>query len=303
MRSQAILWIVLALALAACREPKKTTPVPEPGPEPVAKLTPAGPDLAAVKKLVGEAKWDEALAVVDRELAAHPGYADLLFYQGLVHFNRKDFEKALAAFEAVQKKGMSSLELTVGLSETLFYLKRLDECEKVLRAGMEKFPKAAALWYNLGGVYAERKDVENTRKMYAEALLRDPDYGPALYSLSDLYASEKAWDKAVELLTKLTAQPQYKQLAHLKLAVVKSYQKSWDEALGHLAEVEKTNPEAAKPVREKILVSRAFSELGELIRTKKCKEARARLEVIRKEHPGSAALPKAQELLDRDCRR
>lgn len=301
MRIQFVLWIILGLVAFSCREPKKTTPVPEPGPEPVAKL--AQPRLEEVQKLIGEKKWDEALAAAEKELAAHPNHPKLLFFQGFAHFNRKDFEKALSAFEAVRKQGVVSLELTISLSETLFYLKRYDDCEKVLREGMEKFPKAAALWYNLGGIYAEKNDPANTKKMYAEALVRDPEFGPALFSLADLHATEKDWARAVELLTKLAAQDPYREMAHLKLAVVKSYMKNWDEALGHLAEAEKTNPEAVKPLREKLLVSRAFSDLGELIRTKKCKEARARLEVIRKEHPNSAALPKAQELLARECPR
>jgi len=306
MRHQAFTLIILGLVALSCRESKPTTPGGDPGPdpsglEPVAKLAP--PQFEEVQKLIGEKKWDEALAAAEQELAAHPGNPKLLFFQGFAHFNRKDFEKALASFEAVRKQRVVSLELTISLSETLFYLKRYEACEQVLREGMEKFPKAAALWYNLGGIYAEKKDPENTKKMYAEALLRDPGFGPALYSLADLHATEKDWPRAVELLTKLAAQEPYREMAHLRLAVVKSYQKNWDEALGHLAEVEKTNPEAAKPLREKILVSRAFSELGELIRTKKCKEARARFEVIRKEHPGSAALPKAQELLSRECPR
>ncbi len=303
MRRHFMLWIILGLAVLSCREPKKTTPVPEPGPEPIAKLTPPGPDLDAVQQLIGQKKWDEALAAAGKELAAHPNHPKLLFFQGFSHFNRKDFEKALLSFEAVRKQGVVSLELTISLSETLFYLKRYDDCEKVLREGMEKFPKAAALWYNLGGIYAEKNDPVNTKKMYAEALVRDPEFGPALFSLADLHASEKDWARAVELLTKLAAQDAYREMAHLKLAVVKSYMKSWDEAQGHLAEAEKTNPEAVKPLREKLLVSRAFSELGELIRAKKCKEAKARFEVIRKEHPDSPTLPKAQELLSRECPR
>lgn len=303
MRLWLIPMILVTLTAFSCRDPKKTTPSPDPVPEPVAKLTVPGPNLDAVQKLLGEQKYAEALTVIDRELAAHPDHPRLLFFQGFAQFNLKQYDLALASFEKVRKKGVVSLELTISLSETLFYLQKFDDCEKVLREGMLKFPKAAALWYNLGGIHAEKKDLENAKKMYAEALLREPDFGPALYSLGDLYASEKAWDKASEMLNKLAQQDKYKEIAHSKLAIVLSYQKKWDEALVHVGELEKRNPDAAKLLREKIRVSRAFGELGDLIKAKKCKEAKARLEIIKKEFPGSAALPKAQDLLSRDCPR
>ncbi|MBU1245082.1 tetratricopeptide repeat protein [Myxococcota bacterium] len=303
MRVQLLMTIALCLGTLSCREPKKTTPQRDPEPEPIAKLTLAAPNLEAVQKLLGEGKYDDALAAVERELATHPDHPKLLFFQGFAHFNLKKYEAALVSFEKVRKTGVVSLELTISLSETLFYLQKFDECEKVLRDGMLKFPKAAALWYNLGGIYAEKKDLENAKKMYAEALLREPDFGPALYSLGDLYASEKVYDRATEMLNKLVQQEKYKEIAHAKLAIVLSYQKKWDEALTHVGELEKLNAASAKLLRDKIRVSQAFGELGELIKTKKCKEAKARLETIRKDFPGSPALPRAQELITRDCPR
>ena len=281
--------------------PKRPTPAKDSGTEPVAKLT--QPRLDEVQKLIGEAKWEEALAATEKELTVHPGHANLLFFQGLAQFKLEKFDEALASFLQVQKTGVVSLELTISLSETLFYLKKLDECEKVLREGMLKFPKAAALWYNLGGIHAEKKDPENAKKMYAEALLRDKEFGPALYSMADLYASEKAFDKATELLDKLTQQDKYKEIAHTKLAIVLSYQKKWDEALAHVAQLEKLNVGSSKVLRDKILGARAFSELGELIKAKKCKEAKAHFEIIKKDFPTSAALSKAQDLLSRKCPR
>jgi len=303
MRLWLIPMIVVSLCTLSCREPKKTTPQPEPNLEPIAKLTVPGPNLDAVQKLLGEQKYAEALAKIEKELATHPEHPKLLFFQGFAQFNLKKFDLALVSFEKVQKQGVVSLELTISLSETLFYLQKFDECEKVLREGMLKFPKAAALWYNLGGIHAEKKELENAKKMYAEALLRDPDFGPALYSLGDLYASEKAWDKAAEMLNRLVQQDKYKEIAHSKLAIVLSYQKKWDEAQVHVGELEKLNADVAKLLKEKLRVSRAFGELGDLIKAKKCKEAKARFETIKKEFPGSAALPKAQELLTRDCPR
>jgi len=303
MHRRVILITVLGLLFVSCREPKKTTPPKDPDPEPIAKLVPAGPNLDAVQKLIGEQKYTEALAAIEKELASNPDHPKLLFFQGYALFNLKKYAEALASFEKVQKKGVVSLELTISLSETLFYLQKFDDCEKILREGMLKFPKAAALWYNLGGIYAEKKDPENAKKMYAEALLREPDFGPALYSLGDLLASEKAWDKAFEMLNRLARQDKYKEIAHAKLAIVLSYQKKWEEALGHVAELEKLNAGTAKMLREKIKVSQAFGELGDLIKAKKCKEAKARFEVIKKDFPGAPALPKAQELLTRDCPR
>ncbi|PKN47679.1 MAG: hypothetical protein CVU59_02055 [Deltaproteobacteria bacterium HGW-Deltaproteobacteria-17] len=303
MQRRVFLTIGICLVTLSCREPKTRTPQKDPGPEPIAKLTQAAPNLEAVQKLLGEGKYDDALSAVDRELTAHPDHPKLLFFQGFAYFNLKKYEAALASFGKVRKTGVVSLELTISLSETLFYLQKYDECEKVLREGMQKFPKAAALWYNLGGIYAEKKDLENAKKMYAEALLREPDFGPALYSLGDLHASEKAYDKALEMLNKLVAQEKYKEIAHAKLAIVLSYQKKWEEALVHVGELEKINAASGKLLRDKIRVSQAFGELGELIRSKKCKDAKARLETIRKEFPGAPALPKAQELLTRDCPR
>lgn len=302
MRSLIVFSIVLSFVFSSCRKDKPAT-TPQ---EPPVEIAPAGPSserLQEIQKLLDGRQYEAALARIDEERKNFPEHEKLLFMRGFSLFNLQKYEDALAAFDALRQKGKSSLELTVALSETLFSLKRFDECEKVLREGMEKFPKAAALWYSLGGIYAEKGDWEQASKMYGEALLRQADFAPALLSAGDVAYRQGDMARARAHFEKLAGVKGHEALAHLKLAVVDMKEKKWDAARGHLDEVRSMDPQNAElPRIESALDSaRLLDELSGHLNAKRCLQAKETLKTIQERHGGHPMLPKAIEAVKKAC--
>ncbi len=302
MRHLILLCVSLCCIHISCKkDTSNTTPDPPPPEDPVEAV----PSIDGIQKQLDEKKYAEALEAIEQELTEFPGHSRLLFLKGFALFNLQRFEPALAIFLSLEQKGESSLELTISLSETLFYLQRFDECEKILRDGMKKFPKEAALWYSLGGIHAEKKDWDGARQMYSEALLRNPEFGPALSSLGDLFFLQGNLEKARENFGKLARVKGFEGTAHLKMAMVFMKEKKWGEAMQSLAEaqnIQSDHPELPR-LRAALESARLFDTFSGHLNRKECRQAKELFREIQEKIPSHPVLPKAAESLKKACPR
>lgn len=301
MRKFLLFGIALAVFCSTCHKEKPKTTPQNPTPEPV--VNEPSVEWQEIQKLLDARQYEAALSKIDKTLTAHPKHEKLLFMRGFALFNLHRYEEALAVFETLRTQGVFTLELVVALSETLFYLKRLDDCEKVLREGMAKFPKAAPLWYNVGGIYAEKGDWEQAYKMYGEALLRQSDFAPALLSAGDIAYRQGNIFQARAHFEKLAGIPNYDVMALLKLAVVDMKEKKWDAALDRLNLVrakDPQNPELAR-IETALDAARLFDELSGYLNVKQCIKAKATFQQIQERHSQHPLLPKAMDALKKAC--
>ena len=301
MRKFLLFGIALALFGSACRKDNPKTTPQNSTPEPVSREPSV--ELQEIQKLLDARQYEAALSKIDKTLTAHPKHEKLIFMRGFALFNLQRYEDALAVFETLRTQGVLTLELVVALSETLFYLKRLEDCEKILREGMAKFPKAAPLWYNLGGIYAETGDWEQASKMYGEALLRQPDFAPALLSVGDIAYRQGNLSQARAHFEKLSRIPNYDVMALLKLAVVDMKEKKWDAARERLNSVrakDPQNPELAR-IETALDAARLFDEFSGYLNVKQCLKAKATFQQIQERHSQHPLLPKAMDAFKKAC--
>jgi tetratricopeptide (TPR) repeat protein len=82
---------------------------------------------------------------------------------------------------------------------------KYDEAEAAYKEMLVKTPSVPEVHYNLGFVYAKKKDAAAAEAAYLKAIELKPDYVEALMALAEVYQDGGKADKAKELLTRAAA--------------------------------------------------------------------------------------------------
>lgn len=120
-----------------------------------------------IYKLIGDKKFSEALAAIDKELTANPKNVQLRFVRTRIHIEQGNDELAKA----------SLLEIT------------------------QQFPELPEPYNNLAVLYAKTGDLEQAREYLELALKVQPAFPTALQNLGDVYTrlAARSYGKAVQL--------------------------------------------------------------------------------------------------------
>lgn len=110
----------------------------------------------------------------------------------------------------------------------------IEQLESLARAS----PTNPNVQYLLGGLYAEDKKIELAMEAYRRAIQLKPDLEEAYFDLSSLLLSKNQADQAVELLRSARGKLKNRFAIEFYLAMARSRQKDFDEALKHLVEAE-----------------------------------------------------------------
>ena len=129
-----------------------------------------------VRKLLRQAKFAQALALVDKALLKNPRDPQMRFWQGYVY----------------ERTGNPNLAMPVYLALT------------------QEYPELAEPHNNLGVLYAAQGDYEKARSALEAALRSNPNYATAHENLGDvlLASAKQAYVRAQQLNEKNTAQNQ-----------------------------------------------------------------------------------------------
>ena len=213
-------------------------------------------DNYAALKLLGnislnENRFDEAKKYFTALTEIAPQNPDGFFLLGLLNRRQKNYENAVANFEAALAIGHSDISVFVNLISSLIENNMTDDaiarCDKMLQ-NLDNQPHARAVIYNLkGNLYLSQNNVQQAEKSFKSAMIFDPAYLPPYYSLAKIYFAEGREDNAI-LQYKSAIQSQSnarREMPNLMLGILFSMKNQPDLAELHYRNALNINPDFA----------------------------------------------------------
>lgn len=111
-------------------------------------------------------------------------------------------EKALVVLDRVIEQDPTSGEAYFSKGLLLLNLKRPEEAEKAMRAGVEHSPDFAVGHYHLGRVLQESGKIPEAKASFERAIAVNSSFEPAYLALASLYESQHEKEQAVGVLKK-----------------------------------------------------------------------------------------------------
>ena len=105
---------------------------------------------------------DQAIAEYTKALALAPGAAQLHLAIGTLYLSQREFQKALAAFQAELRNDPYSVAARARMGEAYHVIGNIAQAEKVLKQAIAINPAAAAPHKALGQVYFKKRDYQRS---------------------------------------------------------------------------------------------------------------------------------------------
>ena len=197
------------------------------------------------KMAASEARFDEALALLDKVIEKNPNNAILRFERATVLIDAGRMDQAEAElrkvvattpdlYDAQRVLGRMLVEragndrakidealghlraafklypddLSSGMAVAQIYMStgRTEEAEKVLAQMLERAPDQRTINYTYAQVLTRLGRGDESKQYLERAVLLDPTFSPAVTQLLDIYSKENEFEKAAELLQPLIAE-------------------------------------------------------------------------------------------------
>ncbi|MDX7952977.1 glycosyltransferase [Lichenihabitans sp. Uapishka_5] len=175
------------------------------------ELPPAGPGAKLVALAVLALQHgmpEQATEALNQASGFHPDNTHLLMEIGFIHQNRRQFDKALAAFSKVVALRPGDVAVYASLGSMLIAMGRLDLSIQASRIGLSLDPAPAGLYINLASALRADKQSEAAWDAYRALLSRHPEHAAGLVDALHLRQHLNDWDGYA---------------AHLQLALAKSF--------------------------------------------------------------------------------
>jgi tetratricopeptide (TPR) repeat protein len=146
---------------------------------------------------------DSAIIFYDKASKAFPEKENLLLTLGNLYSENKNYEKADAILEALDKKYGINEGSTVSTVKNLMRGEKYNEALEKARILVEKYPDEILYKGLLAEIYRGLGDAEKAMKIYQDLLDKDPDNPETLLSLCDFLINEKKYDDLMLLVNKV----------------------------------------------------------------------------------------------------
>ncbi len=148
-------------------------------------------------------------------------------------YSKQEFEEAEKMYrKAVELSGNQyDEEMTIGLANCYFGLKRYSDSNKELYKIIEKSPENKIALYYIGYNYSMLGEYENAISFYLKVLALEPDYHAVNYDLGLVYLSNGQYEEVEMHFKKVIASYQVDWNFYLQLIAVLLEQRKYDEAL------------------------------------------------------------------------
>ncbi|MEM6523775.1 MAG: tetratricopeptide repeat protein [Bacteroidota bacterium] len=141
-----------------------------------------------------KAAADNYYALIDDlDYQTKDAYNSLIYIESSVN---KDDDKAIKIIRRAKELFPEDLDFAKSEVAALIRMGKSDEAKVGLEEAIEKEPKNAALYFQLGILEEELGNMEEAKKAYGKSIEVDPNYYNAAYNLAVLYYNE-----AVNLIT------------------------------------------------------------------------------------------------------
>lgn len=128
---------------------------------------------------------------------------DKLFYQALLHFNKREWSESVDLAQQALKKKVKSYDLAhvyAVLGFSLGKLSRMEEAIAAHKKSIEINPKHVMAWRDYGITLRVKGDYDGAENCYENALSIDPNDEKTIASLGALYVYRDKPQKAIEII-------------------------------------------------------------------------------------------------------
>ncbi len=208
-----------------------------------------------------DGQTDQALSVITQAKQDYPRVLSILSREAWIYYHSQQWEKAIAAYEALIQVGPSLNAkpeflntCRFSLSAIYVHIENFDKGEKILEDILEKDPENTQANNDLGYLWADRgKNLERSKLMIEKALAAEPDNAAYLDSMGWVQFRLGIYSDAKEHLLKAVKDPK-RQDATIWDHLGDVYEKLGDREQAVQAWVKALEIEYGKPKQEEKLV-------------------------------------------------
>lgn len=150
-------------------------------------------------------KYDNAISYYKRAIAVDPNYSDAMNNLGVVYLDLKNWDKAIKFFDAALKNPIYRTPEKAHLSKGYAYYKKGDyiNSENSIREALILNPVFPLAMYTLGLVYIELDKDDDAIKEFKKAIGIMPNYSDAHFELAKIYLRSGKKSKALKHFTEV----------------------------------------------------------------------------------------------------
>jgi tetratricopeptide (TPR) repeat protein len=136
-----------------------------------------------------------------------------------------------------------------------------DAMLRIFQSAIDKAPKLAEAYYNLGCIYEAMHNEKKAKENYEQALTINPDLGIAAASLGAILAHQGDLDQALELFKRSLVKDSKNSAVLLEMAEIYSQRKQYDQAIDAASQVLIRDPNNVGPYR---IMASVYYDKGDL---------------------------------------
>ncbi|MDO9219805.1 MAG: PEP-CTERM system TPR-repeat protein PrsT [Thiobacillus sp.] len=188
-----------------------------------------------------------AAALLERAALIDPKSAAIQTQLGLTHLTTGDSLLAITKLESAAALDTNQYKAESLLAQTYLNRREFDKALVAIDA-LEKKLKGSAITHNLrGNAYLGKNDQTNARKSFELAVKTDPRFFPAVASLAQLDLADRKPELARQRFERMLENDKGNLQAMMALAGVAAMQKQDQDYVGWLKKAEKAHPQAMPP--------------------------------------------------------
>lgn len=119
-------------------------------------------------------RLEEALKSLDKAIEVDPKNADAEYYEGIVYERFVQYDEAMSHYEKAADLDDSNPQYRLAAAEMLIQMDRIDDAEKMLKAGLSTFEHNAGFRQTLGHIAMIRGETDKAVQLFGEACLLAP---------------------------------------------------------------------------------------------------------------------------------
>ncbi len=162
-------------------------------------------ELASADALFNQQKWDEAVNAYRTILNKTPVLTVINLQIAAAYRNKKDFDGAIAAYNALLLVDPNNEKAAVGIGQANLERGDVKAAEAALLKAAEAASPGREVFYNLGEVKSAASQNDEAAKWYEKASGKDPSWGKPLYRLGMLALNRGDKSSAARMFDRVLA--------------------------------------------------------------------------------------------------
>lgn len=145
--------------------------------------------------------YSGAIDVLTQLIAIAPDSANYYYNMGRMYRNMEQYEKAIGCYDKGIKIDSTILDIWISKAISLSLLEKNQEAIEIYQRVLEKDPYNAMTYYNLGLIYAKKKDYIQVAEYLRQAIQCDYKYVKAYMALGECYVNLQDFENACKVYT------------------------------------------------------------------------------------------------------